>query len=420
MDTDRLHRLLGNPDLAWLVDRVRARLEKTAPLTGTVTLPNARPEQRRAVELLLGRRAGRGTSVSVSLDELDGLLRTGGIAPEGLGQAVRVLLGDIRDIAAEQSTARAAWAAAFAPADALVRGRPDLHRWLDWLTATGLVRRLAPEPDQAADLLLKAVRVIEALPSPGIALGRLAADRAGGAHALDDGQPLATVVLAAARVLAGTNPTGAGNAAERRTAWSAVGVHRDDLSSTVLCAGLPGSGESFVGRVLGLARAAGEPCVVTLRQLVRGSPQLGVGEGRVWVCENPIVVATAADELGPACPPLVCLAGQPSAAAVELLTLLATQGADFGYHGDFDWGGVSIANTLSRHITWRPWRFDAGTYELAVRAHGGEELRGSPVTAAWDPGLRPALVRGARKFEEELFLSDLIADLRLDADGRMG
>ncbi|MGH3863068.1 MAG: TIGR02679 domain-containing protein [Actinokineospora sp.] len=45
---------------------------------------------------------------------------------------------------------------------------------------------------------------------------------------------MATVVLAAARVLAGLAPTSAGPAAERRAAWVSVGVHRDELSSTVL------------------------------------------------------------------------------------------------------------------------------------------------------------------------------------------
>ncbi|GAA2206820.1 hypothetical protein GCM10009850_022780 [Nonomuraea monospora] len=69
--SERLGRLLGGHATAWLVDRARRRLEQGKPLTGTVTLATATPAQRRAAEVLLGRRAGAGSSLSVSLDEVD-------------------------------------------------------------------------------------------------------------------------------------------------------------------------------------------------------------------------------------------------------------------------------------------------------------------------------------------------------------
>ncbi|MFF5243348.1 TIGR02679 domain-containing protein [Streptosporangium sp. NPDC000095] len=58
------------------ITRSRRRLEQGKPLTGTVTLGRASPEQRRAVELLLGRSAGTGASLSVSLEEVDRVLRS--------------------------------------------------------------------------------------------------------------------------------------------------------------------------------------------------------------------------------------------------------------------------------------------------------------------------------------------------------
>src|SRR5208282_4457572 len=67
----RLHRLLGGEPVAWLVRRARDRLETGRPLTGTVTLPAATPEQRRAAERLTGRAARSGASLSVSLTEVD-------------------------------------------------------------------------------------------------------------------------------------------------------------------------------------------------------------------------------------------------------------------------------------------------------------------------------------------------------------
>lgn len=405
MDEARLRRLIGGEHTAWLLNRVRHRLAQGKPLTGTVTLAAADVEQRRAVERLLGRRAGTGTSLTVSLDELDAVLRSSGAAPGGLTSAAHLLLGAVPDRAAEA----AAWAAACAPLDELAERRPELTTWRTWLDTTGMIRRVATTPAHAATLVESLVRVLNALPAVGLALGRVAASTTGDAHALDDGKPLSTLALSAVRVLAGAPPAGDGSAFERRAAWAAVGVHRDELSSTVLCVGLPGDTATTVGRMLAMAREAGEPCVLTLRQLGRDRPDLGTGVVRV--CENPIVLACAADELGPECPPLVCLSGHPSAAALRLLTLLTTNGAQLAYHGDFDWGGIRIANALRERFTWQPWRFDTQAYQHALDSVTGGTLTGRPVDASWDPDLRPALEQHGTHIQEELVLPDLMSDL---------
>lgn len=407
MDEPRLRRLLGGEDTAWLLDRVRRRLERGKPVAGTVTLTSAGVEQRRAVERLLGRRAGIGSSLTVSLEEIDAVLRASGAAPEGLAAATRALLGTVPDRAAEVT----AWTAVHEPLAELAERRPELAAWRAWLDTTGMVRRLTAGPTDAATLVAELVRVLDRLPAAGVALGRLAAETTGDAHGLDDGKPLATLTLAAVRVLAGAAPTGDGSTFERRSAWAAVGVHRDELSSSVLCVGLPGGVTTLVGRTVALAREAGEPCALTLRQLNRDRPDLGVRDGHVWVCENPIVLASAADELGPRCPPLVCLRGQPSAAVLRLLDSLAETGARFSYHGDFDWGGVRIGNTLRERFGWRPWRFDAPSYLAALASSPGGKLAGRPADAAWDPDLRPALESHGIHVQEELVLPELIADL---------
>ncbi|MFC3451393.1 TIGR02679 family protein [Amycolatopsis speibonae] len=403
-DLDRLRRLLGGEETEWLLDRLRRRMINGKPLSGIVTLGSATHDQRRAIERLLGRRAGTGTSLSVSLDEVDAILRRSGAAPDGLADVAKLLIGTVPDREREA----VAWAAAHQPLDNLAAQRPELATWRGWLDSTGMVRRLASDPGAASALTSAAVRVLTELPSKGIALGRLAAETSGDAHGLDDGRPLATIVLSAARCLRGTPPVGDGTAGERRASWAAVGVHRDELSSSVLCLGLSGGADTVTGRILALARESGEPCVLTLRQL--NAAILGVGSGVVSVCENPIVLASAADELGPGCPPLVCVNGQPSAAVWRLLDLLAADGARFRYHGDFDWGGIRIGNTLRDRISWQPWRFDAATY-TATAATGGP-LAGRPADASWDPGLRPALERRQVRIEEELVLPVLLDDLR--------
>jgi len=108
-DGTRLHRLLGGEPTAWLVRRARDRLEAGRPLTGTVTLADATVEQRRAVERLTGRPPRSGTSLSVSLPEVDRVLRESGAAPGGLAEAVALLTGPLRDRNRDRTDTASAW-----------------------------------------------------------------------------------------------------------------------------------------------------------------------------------------------------------------------------------------------------------------------------------------------------------------------
>jgi uncharacterized protein (TIGR02679 family) len=409
----RLHRLLGGEPVAWLVRRARDRLEAGRPLTGIVTLPAASPEQRRAVERLTGRTARSGMSLSVSLEEIDRIVRDSGTAPGGLAEAVTRLTGPIRDLSRERADLAAAWSAAFASLDALVAGRDELAAWREWLDATGVVRRLAPEPGPARLLLDQVTAVLRRLPSRGVPIGRLAAECCGDAHALDDGRPAGTLALSAARALARLAFAADGSGDSRRAAWSAVGVHLDELSSFVLCLGLPGDSGTNLGRTLVTCREAGQPAVLTLRQLRCHDRPLRAA--RVRICENPVVIAAAADELGADCQPVVCVGGQPSAAAWRLLDLLTAGGAEFGYHGDFDWGGVRIAEAVRQRVNWRPWRYDCRAYADAVSAAHPltplAALVGEPAPTPWDPELAAVMNDRNVRIEEELTLDAILQDL---------
>ncbi|MEV8631163.1 TIGR02679 family protein [Streptosporangium sp. NPDC051023] len=410
--SERLERLLGGPETSWLVERVRRRLERGRPPIGPVTLSAATVEQRRAIERLLGRRAGAGSSLSVSLDEVDRVLRSSGVCPEGLAAAVVLLQGPVRDLGRENALRDAAWREAFAELDAALTDRPELSGWRSWLETTGVVRRSTGDPHEARILLDTVAAILLRLPHAGIPIGRLAAETCGDAHALDEGKPVAALALSAARALGGLPYAGDGTADARRRAWAAVGVHLDDLSSSVLCLGLPGDDDTPAGRVLAATREAGEPCLLTLRQLQRHESPIRAG--LVRICENPVVVAAAADELGPRCPPLVCTGGRPSAAVWRLLDLLAAGGSEFAYHGDFDWGGIGIAGAVRERVDWRPWRYDSLAYEAAIlsgKVLSMTSLTGHSRATPWDPELSAAMVRRAVRVEEEMVLGDLLTDL---------
>jgi uncharacterized protein (TIGR02679 family) len=408
-DIERLARLLGDEQVGWLVARIRRRLSRAEPLTGTVTLADATDAERAAVRRLLGRPPRPGASLTVSLPAVDDVVRRSGACQDGLAAAIVALTGPVTDTVAATTAVEAAWVQALAPLVAAVADRPALSQWYERVRATGLVHRLAGTPEVAAELIAQLVAVLRRLPAPGRPLGAFAAETTGRAHALDDDRPLATLVLGAARELAAV-PDGQG-AQWRREVWAAVGVLRDDLSTTVLTLGLPGDPGSATGRALGALREAGQPAVLTLRQLVRDPPAPLTAGSVVSVCENPVVVSHAADRLGPACAPVVCTSGQPSVAVLHLLRALAGQGARLRMHCDFDWGGVRIGNVLADRLPVSSWRFDAESYRIAVGTRFGRPLAGSPVVARWDANLAGAMVSGGIRVEEELLLDDLARDL---------
>lgn len=404
VDEARLRRLLGGEDLAWLVERVRRRLERGQPLTGSVSLAAPNPAERAAAERLLGRAPGAGRALTVRLDAVEAVLVRSGISPEGLETAVTVLTGRVVPLQEVRRSEDRAWGEAYAPLTLLAEELPAYAAWAVRVREDGVVRRLARTPAAARLLVEQTVRVLRELPvAPARSLPVFAAEVLGSAHALDDGTPGAALALSGARALTG-HPDGAG-AAWRRAAWASAGLLRDDVSSTVLTLNLRGT------RALDWMADAGEPCVLTLRQLSRRPPR--TAPPVVHVCENPAVLSAAADHHGPGARPLICVQGQPSAAALTLLASLHELGAAFRYHGDFDWGGLRIATTLSGHVPWRPWRYSADDYRAAVAAAGPDlrPLDGKPAPSPWDPGLALALAEHALRVEEEAVVDVLLTDL---------
>ncbi|MFE2304831.1 TIGR02679 family protein [Streptomyces sp. NPDC059411] len=403
VDDVRLRRLLGDPALAWLVDRVRQRLERGRPLTGPASLSAPTEAQRAATERLMGRSPGSGRSLTVRLDDVDVVLRRSGVSPDGLAAAVTALSGPVVPLAMAKEAQAHAWQEAYTPLDALAEEIPALVPWVVRMRGDGLIRRLAGTPAAAHTLLGAVTTVLRALPAdPPVSLPAFAARVLGSAHALDDGTPQATVTLAAIRALTGF-PDGTG-AEWRREAWASVGLLRDELSSTVLTLNLRGT------PALDWAADAGEPCVLTLRQLIRNP--LAIPASVVRICENPTVLAAAADTHGGDSVPLVCLQGQPSAAALTLLRHLHQGGTTLHYHGDFDWGGLRIASALLRRVPWLPWRYTTADYRAAALTHpGGPPLTGRRAEATWDPGLPDALDGLGVRIEEEAVLDVLLSDL---------
>ena len=425
----RLDKLLGGDQLAALRRRLRRHFESVASDTppGVLRLGSLSAAEREALAQLTGRPPRDAKSMAIDLALLDAKLRDAGIATS-LRAALERIDGPIAHRAALRAAAQASWSAVLANCP-----HPALADYLRAPSALGLLKRLARQDAAAATHLLDAVgAVLRRLPARGLARAQLAAETLGNAHALDNGQAAATLVLAARRRIEKGLPEAdipanrpdddtdgdrddqtddaSDNPPEERTrdVWARAGVLVNELARPALLLNLPVQADE------GSVGVPGEPAYLSLRRLLRTPPRWAVAGQTIFVCENPNLLAIAADRLGGDCAPLACTEGMPAAAQRTLLSQLVQAGARLRYHGDFDWPGVRIANHVMRVWEAQAWRFGALDYEAAAlsASHSRRDLADAPVAASWDGALAAAMQRHGLAIAEEAVAASLLEDLR--------
>lgn len=412
-----------------LLDRVRAtgvltsfwqrcahEVERRGGVRGRVRFISA--EERREVGLIVARRYSPWVD-SIRLVDLDAALQKLPEPASVLAVVEGVLERPPRDLPAERNAARAAWAAVWEEArqHPAVARHPGLQEWLDQL-ARGTLRRVARNTD-ARELLLEVLRVLGELPASEPELLSLLAERTlHNPHALDPDRPTGSLVIRALAFLEGQTIRGSG---ERRDLWYRYNVVCDRLSSTVLALNLRASGSNattFVD-ILRLHADAGEPLHLTLSMLQRWGREVHWQSRVVHVCENPSVMDAAARTLASSCAPLVCVSGQMSIAARRLLRSLLDDGVDVRFHGDFDWGGIEIANAvmaLARPPQYvHPWRYTLVDYRHGLTTSPGDDLQGRCVHPMWDKELGVQMAQAGRCVYEEGLVALLLDDLRISA-----
>ena len=417
----RLQRLLGGDRYVLLRKRLRQRFER-APLDATVEnfrIGKLTAEEHAALASLLGRPLRYTNSIQVDVRLIDATFQNAGIAAS-LRDALEQLDGPITNLATTRLELQTMWSDVLGSCT-----HRELIGLLQAAAGIGLLKRLARQrPPVALQLCRRVEAVLQRLPASGITRSQLAADVLGDAHALDSGQPTATLALTVWRqVIARTDysnddvdsePTGdgelePGGGAERdRDVWAKAGVLVNELARPVLFLNLP------VRDAGNYSQSPGEPVYASLRSLLRSPPSWDVADRRVYVCENPNLVAIAADHWGSDCAPLVCTDGMPAAAQRCLLSQLAKARAQLFYHGDFDWPGVRIGNHVMREHGAQPWRFGASDYEAAVEGASslGQALTGKAARAFWDERLMTAMQQHERSIAEEALAASLLKDLR--------
>lgn len=400
VDIDRLQRLLGGAELIALRHRLRARFEKGVA-RDEFTLIGLAAAERRALAGLLGRPSGGGAnSMRLRLSEIDAALLHAGIA-NTLREALETLDGPISNLKASRAAREEAWLSLLKSVQ-----HPRLEALINDPVGGSLLKRFAgSDPQRAAQLLESVARVIGRLPERGQPLAHLAASELGDAHALDAGQPVATLVLRAF----GLEQTMDGERA--REQWARLGISVNELAAPVLCLNLPATGNTVAERIARAAAVRGDPAHLTLRMLLRDSPTWDVAGRPVYVCENPSILSMAADRLGADCAPIICTNGMPAAAQQTLLRQLVACGASLLYHGDFDWPGIRIGNFVMRELHASPWRFSARDYEAACTGSAGMLSDRERTEAIWDARLSTVMDAHGKAIHEEAVGQILIQDL---------
>ncbi|EGV27725.1 Conserved hypothetical protein CHP02679 [Thiorhodococcus drewsii AZ1] len=404
VDLPRLRSLLDRPELARILRAVRTGLERGG--AERVSIADPTEQERRALDELLGRKPSTGARLGLSLGQLEDTLRRAGLAPD-LRSSVEALGGPLRNPSWERDERERAWRRVFDSQGAKAE-RLGAGAWLAALEREGLLKRLAGQDHARAETLLShALGVLRCLPQRGKTLSALAAECLGDAHGLDEGRPVATLVRRALNDDAQPDSSDA--------LWASAGVLvGGGITSSVLALNLRVETGGATASIVDAAAGSGEPIYLTLRQLLRDPPAWAPCAMPVSICENPAVVAEAANALGSDCAPLICTRGQPSAAVVTLLNQLAAAGIRLRYHGDFDWPGIRIANGIIGRHGAIPWRMGAADYLEA--ADSGKSLTEDTVVADWDPELGRAMQERGQVIEEERVLQTLLTDLDVRVD----
>lgn len=390
---------LRSPHLAPLWREIHRRLATGAQVTA-ISLRALTEDERHALAELLGTDRLPAADARIRMAALRDALH-----PVELEAVLTELVGPVVDRSARRREAAAEREALWSWLEShpVLTARPALRPW---------AARLKTEPITATipetrSLVGNALAVVARLPAGRLPLPVLAQRALGDPHALDAGRLPALVLRAIAAEAGLPDPQ---DAEQRRALWESAGVLCDELSSTVLVAGLAPEGDSFLATSMRAAKAEGTAVAVTRAQLRRSPIAVASGATVVSIVENPSVMQAALDRFGTDLPPLVCVSGRLHVAARVLLRTLAAAGLDLRYHGDFDPVGIGIAADVITNLGARPWRMGAEDYLSALAPGPALEPEQVPETP-WDPALQAAMRREATCVYEEAVLESLLEEL---------
>jgi uncharacterized protein (TIGR02679 family) len=280
--------------------------------------------------------------------------------------------------------------------------------------AAGMIATVAPSARARAKLVDQLCSLARVLPADGIPLSVLAARAVRRTHGLDTNTRLGRLAARLAAAIAGHPPPT--NAAAVRSAWAAVGVLMDPVSSQAAGWRLPINPNHPAAAVATAYQAAQEPAVLTLGVIARieavpliAAPQPNTTT--LWVVEGISTLSVVAANDTPAS--VLCRAGTPSVAVARIITEAAAAGWRIAVSSDFEPGGLRGAIAALRHAgaAGTPWRLTTDDY-LATPSEGDHFAPQDVPDTPWDPRLAATMRQRQERVSEEDRLHVLLADLQ--------
>lgn len=226
-------------------------------------------------------------------------------------------------------------------------------------------REAAKDLDGTRHALLQACRSLDLLEQRTQGMVRLAvlsAHATSDPHALDSGTLCGKLFLRLLSFRSGLAVPA--NAEQRDRLYYENGILYDSISSLVTQTGLVLLAGTAEHPACSLFRQRREIYTLSLANL-SGLTGARSPSGKVYIVENEMVFTQLCDHVSQFHSPLICTSGQPSVAALRLLDLLAREGTQLFYSGDFDGKGLSIAAQLCVRYSnlLKPWHMKIADYD---------------------------------------------------------
>lgn len=351
---------------------MRSKWESYGRTAGQVILKDSAPEERAALEGVLGRHFPQGV-VRFSLAEFERALETSRFGAVPLKELLEAYFGEPVEAKKDRREKQRQDKDGFL--ERMGRERENIAGWIRALQEQKRYgyQMFTAEYDrdrrQAEALLRQTGECLEFLAErrsreePPIHLALLAARVTGNPHAFDRGQAGGQLLTHAFCFLSGQEfPQ---SAAQRSTLFFENGVQTDEISSTVAAFGIHLETEQGLHPAYEGYIARREPCVLTLSNLANvrgayGSRPGADGTKPVYIVENEMVFSHLLNTIPSGAFTLLCTSGQPRTAAFILMDLLAENNARFFYAGDLDPEGMVIADRL-----WRRYKGKLEIWHMA-------------------------------------------------------
>lgn len=226
-------------------------------------------------------------------------------------------------------------------------------------------REAAKDLDGTRHALLQACRSLDLLEQRTQGMVRLAvlsAHATSDPHALDSGTLCGKLFLRLLSFRSGLAVPA--NAEQRDRLYYENGILYDSISSLVTQTGLVLLAGTAEHPACSLFRQRREIYTLSLANL-SGLTGARSPSGKVYIVENEMVFTQLCDHVSQFHSLLICTSGQPSVAALRLLDLLAREGTQLFYSGDFDGKGLSIAAQLCVRYPnlLKPWHMEIADYD---------------------------------------------------------